>query len=461
MTPSQIEQLHQQPIQIAVVGHTNAGKTTTVRTLVCNENVGIVSNKPNVTDYLETYPITSPAGKNRYTVYDTAGFSGFSRRMRAYKKENSGASPTLKQFQEFLVAQKEAIYQHVASSLQKIGESDVMILVIDTTVAPDDERKEELVFLQRCGTPMIVSLNCLYGRGSNESHWQQWLEQLKDLGISTVVKFDAHRLTLVDEKNLLVLIQGVLQQQFHKDFIEYRIEQERCDLDDRDQKAVDIAKKCVVDLKRFRKVHHDVEAEEFDRIEKALAEEFEKELQDKIYDWIVRAVDCYQISKRHLPNDLTMAKQGQARGETSWIPTKTQTGVGGGAVATVAGMEALGGFITLGIPTALTVLACYTTGKIYEARTNPKGTSVVVELNDDQVVEFASILLNVVHEARLTGRGALPGPRDPVQTRPLRITNDSKVKLEPQLREALVQYAHSPTNSTPSLDSALISVLKH
>ena len=63
---------HDTPLHIAVVGHTNAGKTSLLRTLTRNVQFGEVSNRPGTTRHAEQVDLVV-ASKVAVRYYDTPG----------------------------------------------------------------------------------------------------------------------------------------------------------------------------------------------------------------------------------------------------------------------------------------------------------------------------------------------------------------------------------------------------
>jgi hypothetical protein len=322
------------------------------------------------------------------------------------------------------------------------------------------DNTEEIVYLQRCGIPLVVSLNCLYGRDGRKSQAHDWDKHLSGHGLNTVVRFDAHRLTIHDEENLLLTLRAVVKNQLHKDFLKYRSEQDQKRLNDRDQDSVALIEEAAWVLKQYTKTRSSLDRGNIKAAKLALLEEFSTELDKLFYGFATRALKIYGIAERHLPNQLTMKGRGVPRNRFQWMPSRLQAGVNGGATATVATVEAVTGFVTLGIPTALTALACYAIGKAHEVKTNPDGTTISISLNDAQILDMLEILIELIKKLRVMGRGTLPGNKDPNQLRPLVLSDDARTVLEQGLRDELIRYATTRPKSHRSLDESLYSTLK-
>ena len=64
--------MNKQPLSLAVVGHTNTGKTSLLRTLLRDSGFGEVKNAPSTTRHVEEAAITDGADTLLY-LYDTPG----------------------------------------------------------------------------------------------------------------------------------------------------------------------------------------------------------------------------------------------------------------------------------------------------------------------------------------------------------------------------------------------------
>ena len=64
--------MQNQPLSLAVVGHTNTGKTSLLRTLLRDSNFGEVKNAPATTRHVEQAAI-SDGSKTLVYLYDTPG----------------------------------------------------------------------------------------------------------------------------------------------------------------------------------------------------------------------------------------------------------------------------------------------------------------------------------------------------------------------------------------------------
>ena len=64
--------MNNQPLSLAVVGHTNTGKTSLLRTLLRDSGFGEVKNAPSTTRHVEEAAITD-GGDTLLYLYDTPG----------------------------------------------------------------------------------------------------------------------------------------------------------------------------------------------------------------------------------------------------------------------------------------------------------------------------------------------------------------------------------------------------
>ena len=66
------------PLRIAIVGHTNAGKTSLLRTLARNVDFGEISDRPGTTRHAETIDLRLD-GQGAVRFIDTPGLEDSSR----------------------------------------------------------------------------------------------------------------------------------------------------------------------------------------------------------------------------------------------------------------------------------------------------------------------------------------------------------------------------------------------
>lgn len=145
-------------LKLTITGHTNAGKTALVRTLL-RRDIGHVRDAPHVTATVETYEwIETPKGGIQ--LADTPGFD---RTRRLAARLSRGQKPSgwlLREFWDRLVDPEFYLTQ---ASLKHVAEStDVVLHIVDIAAeheGPDLRTRSELEMLGFLNKPVILILN--------------------------------------------------------------------------------------------------------------------------------------------------------------------------------------------------------------------------------------------------------------------------------------------------------------
>ncbi|MDA7918246.1 DUF3482 domain-containing protein [Mariniblastus sp.] len=194
-----LDELHEQPLEIGVVGHTNHGKTSTIRTLCADANFGEVEDESGTTTgvHLKRHGI---GGKSTFLIYDTPGFENLDDLIFDLQQNlNLTNEPSVAQLVDHLIVQDTPESLLAYRTLKQIVKCDLLIYVIDVREPLSDNYKAELSCLQKSGSPLVVAFNFTRQKASDCS---AWVEYLKNQGIHTYCQFDAHTRTRQDERNL-------------------------------------------------------------------------------------------------------------------------------------------------------------------------------------------------------------------------------------------------------------------
>ena len=176
------------PLSIVVVGHTNAGKTSLLRTLTRNKNFGEVSHRNATTRHVAQTSVRI-AGQSVLHLYDTPGFEE-SIEFRQYIRQFDELDGRKKILEAFLKSPEasgrfEQQAKVVRVLLDKI---DAVFYVIDSTEEPLPKYLSEIDVLSMCAKPVLPILNFV---GEAETHSERWSAVLADKGMHIKVSFDA------------------------------------------------------------------------------------------------------------------------------------------------------------------------------------------------------------------------------------------------------------------------------
>ncbi|MEM7569586.1 MAG: GTPase/DUF3482 domain-containing protein [Pseudomonadota bacterium] len=173
-------------LSIAVVGHTNVGKTSLMRTLARDNSFGDVASSPGTTRSVESLSIG--VGQGRIDFFDTPGL-----------EDSAGVLAHLKQNIDAGIDWVEAItalsstsgqahdFSQEGKALRQVITSDILLYVIDVRDQVRAKHRDELEILMRCGKPIVAVLNFVAQSTDGEASWR---ETLARTNIHAIAPFD-------------------------------------------------------------------------------------------------------------------------------------------------------------------------------------------------------------------------------------------------------------------------------
>ena len=179
------------PPRIAIVGHTNTGKTSLIRTLTRNTEFGTVSQEPSTTKHVEGVRLFADEVP-LVELYDTPGMEDPIALRDLIKTIEMAASdrpdgPTL--IQRFLgTEQALREFEQEAKVVRQLLASDAGLFVIDTRDPVLAKYQLELDILRLCGKPLVAVLNFVSVQTTRAGEWR---DVLRRIGLHVHVSFDA------------------------------------------------------------------------------------------------------------------------------------------------------------------------------------------------------------------------------------------------------------------------------
>jgi len=177
-------------LRIAVVGHTNAGKTSLLRTLTRRADFGEVSERPGTTRHVEALSLDVD-GEPALRFLDTPGLEDASALLEHLRRIDAGL-PRPARIQAFLngPAARSEFEQEAKVLRSLLNDVDAGLLVIDAREsAALPKFADELEILMLCGRPLMPVLNFLQAVGPAQE--QAWRALLAGHGLHAYVRFDA------------------------------------------------------------------------------------------------------------------------------------------------------------------------------------------------------------------------------------------------------------------------------
>ncbi len=177
-------------LKLAVVGHTNVGKTSLLRTLTRDVDFGEVSHRPSTTRHVEGARL-SVDGEALLELYDTPGLEdAIALRDHLDALAPAAARPDGPERLARFLAGPEASgrFEQEAKVLRQLLVSDAGLYVIDAREPVLAKYRDELAVLADCGRPLLPVLNFVAAPGHREDDWRAALARL---GLHALVAFDS------------------------------------------------------------------------------------------------------------------------------------------------------------------------------------------------------------------------------------------------------------------------------
>lgn len=174
-------------IQVAVVGHTNAGKTSLLRTLTRRATFGEISDRPGTTRHVEAIDLTIN-GASAVRFFDTPGLEDAVTLLDYMKALDDCPTPP-DRIRAFLHGpEARAAFEQEAKVLRKMLEVDAGMYVIDTREPVLPKFRAEVEILSWCAKPVMPVLNFVRDARSRKA---EWLAMLAAYNLHACVQFDA------------------------------------------------------------------------------------------------------------------------------------------------------------------------------------------------------------------------------------------------------------------------------
>ncbi|ANN65032.1 GTPase/DUF3482 domain-containing protein [Bordetella bronchialis] len=187
-------------LQIAVVGHTNTGKTSLLRTLTRDPAFGEVADSPGTTRQVQGARLRLE-GQAVLAWFDTPGMED-SIALLEYIEYLCGdrrldGPDRIRLFLESPEARRR--FEQEARVLEKMLECDAALYVIDARDPVLGKHRDELALLAACGKPLLPVLNFVHAPSHRA---MQWRDAMARLGLHALLEFDTVAPPLDGEKQL-------------------------------------------------------------------------------------------------------------------------------------------------------------------------------------------------------------------------------------------------------------------
>jgi hypothetical protein len=208
-------------IHLALISHTNAGKTTLARTLLARD-IGEVRDAPHVTDISEAYTLIETAESDTLKLWDTPGFGDTARLVKRLKHADNPLGWMLTQVWDRYRDRPFWSSQQAVRAAQE--HADVVLYLVNAAedVTGAAYVTLEMQVLSWIGKSVIVLLNQTgppRGPESEAAQEEKWREHLKSFPIvREVMSLDAFARCWVQEGELFDAIAKVLPEESRESF---------------------------------------------------------------------------------------------------------------------------------------------------------------------------------------------------------------------------------------------------
>ena len=161
------------PLSLAIVGHTNTGKTSLLRTLLRDSAFGEVADAPSTTRHVER-SVVSDGPDTLVYLYDTPGLEDAGGLLDWLESHTSSRADGIERLNRFLDSPEAAAdFNQEAKVLRQILQSDMALYVVDAREPVLNKYKDELTVLSWCAKPVMPVFN--FTGGQDLSAWTAML----------------------------------------------------------------------------------------------------------------------------------------------------------------------------------------------------------------------------------------------------------------------------------------------
>lgn len=352
------------PIRIAVVGHTNVGKTSLLRTLLHQTEFGVVAASPSSTREVISATI-DVGGEAVLEFFDTPGLEAgtdlydlFSQQFLPEHRHDGPAQ--VEAFLDSSYASSE--FEQEAKVLRQMMRSDAAFYVIDVRDPVLAKFQDELTILMRCGKPLVAVLNFT---AASKAYTAEWKTALARVNLHTLVEFDTFSPPAGAEQELFTSLVAVLPSaRAELDAVAAERAQRR---EQRRREAYSQLAELLIDVSSYRKLVTSADSKTLSTAASAMQREVKLREQSCLAEIIAlyafrldtAVLDELNIAAGYWQDDLFAAHTLKDFG------LKAGLGVGTGAAAG-AGLDLMVGGLSLGAATALGALV----GGVYQGWQN-------------------------------------------------------------------------------------------
>lgn len=191
---------------VSVIGHTNTGKTSLLRTLLRDDRFGEVKDAHSTTRHVAQVQILGRDARPLLYLHDTPGLEDATGVMDFLHTQTDARQDGVERLTQFLQAVEtnaptlDDDFSQEAKVIRSLLAADVAIYVIDAREPILSKYKDELAILASSGTPILPVFNFI--KQSDEQNREQWREMLARRALHISSAFDTVAFDFDAEMNL-------------------------------------------------------------------------------------------------------------------------------------------------------------------------------------------------------------------------------------------------------------------
>lgn len=243
-------------LRIAVVGHTNTGKTSLVRTLTHNRAFGEVRDRGGTTRRIVASELVADGGA-RIELFDSPGLENAPELIDWLDRQAGDRHDGPARIRRLIDDPDAAVrFDHESRVLELMLDVDVALYVIDAREPVLEKYQDELAVLGLCARPIVAVLNFTASTDSREAQWRDALARVQ---LHTVLAFDAAVRDPATELALFEKLKSQLDR--HADVLSAWLDFRRAEEHRRRQAALEAVASLLLDVAAFvREVDSDNDA---------------------------------------------------------------------------------------------------------------------------------------------------------------------------------------------------------
>ena len=212
------------PITLAIVGHTNAGKTSLIRTLLRSEQFGCVDNRAGTTRHVEVATIMAEQIPI-IELFDTPGLEdSIALAQTLHSLELLPGSSNRDRLGELLRQHDQySEFDQEIKVIRQALNSDLLLYVIDVREPVLGKYRDEIAVLSMAGRPIIPVFN--FSACAEPEQLEHWRSAMASFNLHAVVEFDTVAFDFEAEKRLYQKLQSVMESRYEhiQRLIDYRL----------------------------------------------------------------------------------------------------------------------------------------------------------------------------------------------------------------------------------------------